>query len=62
MIELVKKWIWKIVSSIVGTIQTILIVFRFIGVIDCSWWIVFSPMFSIAFIVLLICITKIILK
>lgn len=60
MLEIFKKWIWKIISTTVGTIQTLLIVLRFVGAIDCNWLVVFTPMFSITLITLLISIIKII--
>lgn len=33
----------KLIASTIGGIQALLIVLRFINVLDWSWWLVFSP-------------------
>lgn len=58
MIKLIRERLWKTISGIVGAIQTLLIVLRFFSVIDCSWWIVFSPFFVMAIVILLFYVIK----
>ena len=62
MIEIFKKWIWKIISGIIGAIQTVLIVLRFFGRIGCSWWMVFSPILITFVLILIYSIMKLIFR
>lgn len=62
MLELLKKWIWKIISGAVGAIQTVLLILRFFSIIDCSWWIAFSPLLIMGLVVLIFSIMKLIFR
>ncbi len=62
MLEIIKKWIWKAILGAVGTIQTVLLVLRFFGRIDCSWWVVFSPILITLVLVLIYSFMKLIFR
>ena len=62
MLEIIKKWIWKIISGIIGAIQTVLLVLKFFGYLNCSWWIVFSPLLITGLVVLIFSIIKMIFR
>ncbi len=55
---MLKKKIIKWFTAPIATIQTILIAFRLIGLIDWSWWIVFLPLLLVGALGLLVWIFK----
>ena len=59
---IIKLWIWKLISGVIGVIQTVLIVLRFFGRIDWSWWIVFSPILITLALILIYSIMKLIFR
>ena len=40
--------------SFIGALVLILIVLKFVGVIHCSWWLVFSPVLIEVFLLLIV--------
>ncbi len=62
MLEIIKKWLWKVISGIIGGIQTLLIVLRFFSIIQCSWWLAFSPLIIMGIVVLIFSIMKLIFR
>ncbi len=55
---MLKKKIIKWFTAPIATIQTVLIVFRLIGQIDWSWWLVFLPLILVGALGLLVWIFK----
>ena len=62
MLEITKKWVWKVISGIIGAIQTVLLVLRFFGYLTCSWWIVFLPILITLVLVLIYSIIKLVFR
>lgn len=59
---MLKKKIIKLITAPIATLQTILIILRFIGLIDWSWWLVFSPVLIMGLLVLFFSIMKLTLR
>lgn len=59
---ILKKLVAKIVSSVVGTIQIILIILRLLNVITWPWHQVFMPLIAVAVVSILFSILIIMLK
>lgn len=59
---ILKKLVAKIISSVVGTIQIILIILRLLNVITWPWYQVFMPLIAVAIVSILFSILIIMLK
>lgn len=59
---MIKKKLIKWLTVPIATLQTLLIVLRFIGRIDCSWWLVFLPVLIIGSLALFLSTMKVIFR